>query len=113
MSINVNGREIATTETGFLENHEDWSEAVAETIAAEEKLELTQRHWDLLNYLRDEFINNGGNQPNTRNLVKAMSKIWDDKSVNAKTLYDLFPGDPSKQGGRVAGLPESRRKGGY
>jgi len=113
MSINVNGSEIATTETGFLENHEDWSEAVGEAIAAQEKLELTQRHWDLLNYLRDEYINNGGNQPNTRNLVKAMSKIWDDKSVNAKTLYDLFPGDPSKQGGRIAGLPESRRKGGY
>jgi tRNA 2-thiouridine synthesizing protein E len=42
-----------------------------------------------------------------------MSRAWDDKSVNAKTLYDLFPGDPSKQGGRIAGLPESRRKGGY
>ncbi|MEM7565327.1 MAG: TusE/DsrC/DsvC family sulfur relay protein, partial [Pseudomonadota bacterium] len=51
--------------------------------------------------------------PNTRTMVKGMTKIWDDKSVNAKTLYDLFPGDPSKQGGRIAGLPESRRKGGY
>ena len=113
MSISVNGTEIATTETGFLENIEDWSEDVALAIAAEEQLELSPRHWDLINHLRDEFINNGGNQPNTRNLVKAMSKTWDDKSVNAKTLYDLFPGDPSKQGGRIAGLPESRRKGGY
>jgi len=50
---------------------------------------------------------------NTRTLVKAMSRTWGDKSINAKTLYDLFPGDPSKQGGRIAGLPESRRKGGY
>ena len=113
MSISVNGTEIATTETGFLENIEDWSEDVALAIAAEEQLELSPRHWDLINFLRDEYINNGGNQPNTRNLVKAMSKTWDDKSVNAKTLYDLFPGDPSKQGGRIAGLPESRRKGGY
>lgn len=113
MSISVNGTEIATTETGFLENVEDWSEDVARAIAADDQLELSQRHWDLINYLRDEYINNGGNQPNTRSLVKAMSKTWDDKSVNAKTLYDLFPGDPSKQGGRIAGLPESRRKGGY
>ena len=113
MSINVNGTEIATTETGFLENIEDWSEDVARAIALEEQLELGQRHWDLINLLRDEYINNGGNQPNTRSLVKAMSKTWGDKSVNAKTLYDLFPGDPSKQGGRIAGLPESRRKGGY
>lgn len=113
MSISVEGTEIPTTATGFLENIEDWSEAVARVIADEEKLELHERHWDLLNHLRDEFINNGGNQPNTRSLVKAMAKSWGDRSVNAKTLYDLFPGDPSKQGGRIAGLPESRRKGGY
>lgn len=113
MSISVEGTEIPTTATGFLENIEDWSEAVARVIALEDQLDLTDRHWDLISHLRDEYINNGGNQPNTRSLVKAMSKIWDDKSVNAKTLYDLFPGDPSKQGGRIAGLPESRRKGGY
>jgi len=113
MSLNVDGKEIPTTDTGFLENIEDWSQSVAQAIADEEQLELSERHWDLINHLRDEYINNGGNQPNTRNLVKAMSKIWNDKSVTAKTLYDLFPGDPSKQGGRIAGLPESRRKGGY
>ena len=113
MSISVDGTEVPTTDTGFLENIEDWSTAVAEVIAAEDKLELSERHWDLINHLRDEYINNGGNQPNTRNLVKTMSKAWGDRSVNAKTLYDLFPGDPSKQGGRIAGLPESRRKGGY
>ncbi len=113
MSINVDGSEIPTTATGFLENVEDWSEAVARVLAEQEKLELSERHWDLINHLRDEYINNAGNQPNTRNLVKAMSRAWGDKSVNAKTLYDLFPGDPSKQGGRIAGLPESRRKGGY
>lgn len=113
MSINADGKEIPTTATGFLENVEDWTEAVARVLAEQEKLELGERHWDLINYLRDEYINNAGNQPNTRNLVKAMARAWDDKAVNAKTLYDLFPGDPSKQGGRIAGLPESRRKGGY
>ena len=113
MGFNLNGKEIATTASGFLENLEDWSEELAKLIADEEKVELSDRHWDVINYLRDEYFNNGGNQPNTRTLVKSMSKQWDDKSVNAKTLYDLFPGDPSKQGGRIAGLPESRRKGGY
>jgi len=113
MGFMIDGRDIATTDTGFLENLEDWSTELAELVAAEDELELTERHWDVLHYLRDEYVNNAGNQPNTRTLVKAMSKAWDDKSINAKTLYDLFPGDPSKQGGRIAGLPESRRKGGY
>jgi tRNA 2-thiouridine synthesizing protein E len=101
MSISVDGKEIPTTETGFLENVEDWSESVARVLADQEKLELSERHWDLVNYLRDEYVNNAGNQPNTRALVKAMAGTWGDKSVNAKTL------------GRIAGLPESRRKGGY
>ena len=113
MTINVNGQDIEVTDSGFLVNLEDWSEDVASAIDEQEELTLESRHWDLINYLRNEYINNGGNQPNTRSLVKAMAKLWGDRSVNAKTLYELFPGDPSKQGGRISGLPESRRKGGY
>jgi len=113
MGFIIDGREIATTDSGYLESMEDWSSELASQMAVEDGLELTERHWDVLHYLRDEYVNNGANQPNTRTLVKAMSRTWSDKSINAKTLYDLFPGDPSKQGGRIAGLPESRRKGGY
>ncbi len=112
MTISVNGKEIATTPSGFLESIDDWNEDIAKVIAEDEKVELTDRHWDVVNYLRDEFINNAGNQPNTRNMVKVLGKKWDEK-ISAKDLYSLFPGDPSKQGGRIGGLPESRRKGGY
>ena len=113
MTIEIDGETIAFTASGFLENIEDWSEATAEQIAMQEGIVLTDRHRDLISFLRDEFLNNAGNQPNTRNIVKAMSKKWGDKSINAKSLYDLFPGDPSKQAGKIGGLPESRRKGGY
>ena len=111
MAIEVNGQSIEVNANGYLENVEDWSEDVGKAIAESEGLALTEKHWDLINYLRDEFINNGGNQPNTRNIVKAMSAKWDEK-IGQKDVYELFPKDPSKQGGRIAGLPESRRKGG-
>jgi len=103
---------IETTANGYLVNQADWSEELAKLIADDESIELTEKHWDLINYLRSEFFENSGNQPNTRNMVKAMSKVWGGK-ISSKELYDLFPRDPSKQGGRIAGLPESRRKGGY
>ena len=32
MNISVDGKEIPTTETGFLQNVEDWSESVARVI---------------------------------------------------------------------------------
>lgn len=112
MSLEVNGTTIETTPSGFLTDINDWSEDLALVIAKEEAVELTEKHWDIINYLRDEFINNAGNQPNTRTMVKAMGDKWGEK-IKPKDLYDLFPGDPSKQAGRIGGLPESRRKGGY
>lgn len=112
MAIEVNGKTIETDKNGYLVNAEDWSEDVCTAMAAAEGLALTPQHWDLINYLRDEYINNGGNQPNTRHILKAMSDKWG-KNLIQKDIYDLFPRDPSKQGGRIAGLPESRRKGGY
>ena len=111
-TIEIAGKQIETTEMGYLVNAEDWSEDLAKEIASAEKLELTDRHWDVINHLRDEFFNNAGNQPNTRNMVKDIGKIWGEK-IDTKTLFDLFPGNPSKQAGRIGGLPESRRKGGY
>ncbi len=112
MAYEFEGRTIETTATGYLADHNDWSRELAAHVASLEQLTLTQRHWDLIDYLRDEYFNNNENMPNTRTILKAMSEKWGEK-IDQRTLYDLFPLDPSKQGGRIAGLPESRRKGGY
>lgn len=113
MQYDVNGTAIEADKNGYLVNIDDWNEDVAQAIAAQDGITLTEKHWDLINYLREEFTENKGNQPNTRNIVKAMKEAWGDDSIDSKSLYELFPLDPSKQGGRIAGLPESKRKGGY
>jgi tRNA 2-thiouridine synthesizing protein E len=112
MTYTFEGKTIETNATGYLINQDDWSKGLAEHIAGLEQISLTPRHWDLIDYLRDEFFNNNQNSPNTRAILKAMSEKWDEK-LDQRALYELFPLDPSKQGGRIAGLPESRRKGGY
>ena len=61
MALEVDGKTIETTENGHLVNAEDWTEAVAEAIAATDKLEMTEQHWDVVKYLRDEHYNNAGN----------------------------------------------------
>ncbi|MEK7991127.1 MAG: TusE/DsrC/DsvC family sulfur relay protein [Thiotrichaceae bacterium] len=114
MPYELNGQTIETDANGFLTNVEDWSEELAPIIAASEEVtDLTEKHWDLVNYLRDEYINNSANQPNMRNIVKAMQKKWGDKAVNAKSLYDLFPRNPDKEASKIGGLPDTKRKGGY
>jgi len=112
MAYEVDGKTIAATDNGYLVNPEDWSEAVAAHIAQLEGIDLTDKHWDILNYLRDQYFNNAGNQPNERTILKDIGKQWGTK-LSSKDMYDLFPLMPSKQGGKIAGLPESRRKGGY
>jgi tRNA 2-thiouridine synthesizing protein E len=112
MPIEVNGKSIETTDSGFLVNYLDWDEDVAKALADGEGIELTEKHWDVINYLRDEYINNGQNQPMERVVLKDMGKKWGSKP-SSKDLYTLFPKAPTKQGTKIAGLPEVHRKGGY
>ncbi len=113
MSIEFEGKTIETNDNGYLVNLDDWTEDLGRKMAAIEGIEeLTERHWDVINYLRQEYYENRQNQPNTRAIIKAMTEEWGEK-IKQKDLYELFPLDPSKQGGKIAGLPESRRKGGY
>jgi tRNA 2-thiouridine synthesizing protein E len=113
MAYEVKGKVLETTETGYLASPDDWDREVAAAIAAAEGLTLTQDHWDLIDFLRDAYFNHNGEQPNNRAILKAMQEKWTGRKVDNKTLFDLFPGNPSKQAGKIAGLPESMRKGGY
>ena len=112
MALEVNGQTIATTEDGYLEDSNDWNLDVAQAIADADELPMTEKHWDVVNYLRDEHVNNNGAEPNERTILKAMSKAWGEK-VSSKLMYEMFPTMPSKQGRKIAGLPKSTRKGGY
>ena len=101
-------------ENGYLVNLEDWNEQVAREIAEKEGITLSEKAWEVINYLRDEYLNNNGNQPNERNMVKHFKSVWTDMGkVDAKALYEHFPKGPAKQAGKIAGLPETKRKGGY
>lgn len=113
MTYEVNGRTLEATDNGYLADQDAWDKDVAQAIASAEGLTLTQDHWDVIEYLRDAWFNHNAEQPNNRAILKAMQDKWPGRKVDNKTLFDLFPGNPSKQAGKVAGLPESLRKGGY
>lgn len=113
MSYEVNGNTVEADDHGYLANVGDWSEEVAKVIAESEGVALNEKAWDVINYLRDEYLNNNQNQPNERHMVKHFKEAWDKADMNAKDLYELFPKGPAKQAGKIAGLPETKRKGGY
>ncbi len=114
MALEVNGKTIELDDNGNLVDPNAWDEDVARALAAADDTmgELTQEHMEVLAYLREEYFNNNNNQPMERQINKDMAKIWGRK-ISSKELYNLFPGAPSKQGNRIAGLPYIARKGGY
>ena len=109
MSYTVNGVDLETDEQGFL-LQADYSDEVAHAIAAAENIKLTDAHWEVVNYLRDEYREHG-HTPNFRNMLKGMTERR--PGTDSKALYDLFPMGPAKQATKVAGLPQPLGKGGY
>ena len=101
---------VERTENGYLVNSSDWNEEIAAAIFAEEGIEPSERHWEIVRFVREETL--GGNEPNERTIMKEMGKRWGEK-VTSKLMYDMFPLMPSKQGLKIGGCPQSTRKGGY
>ncbi|CAK0775384.1 Sulfurtransferase TusE [Gammaproteobacteria bacterium] len=112
MSLEVGGAVIELSKNGYLANIDDWNEQVATALAEQDGITLTQRHWDVMNYLRDLYINHNGEQPNMRKMLKGLEDIWGEK-LDTKDVYALFPLGPAKQAPKIAGLPETKTKGGY
>lgn len=109
MAYTVNGVELETDDQGYL-LEANTSDGVAEVIAAAEGITLTDEHWEIIRYMREEFQNNG-HTPNFRNMLKGVNEFRPD--ADSKALYNLFPLGPAKQAAKVAGLPQPLGKGGY
>ena len=110
MALEVNGTTVETTDEGYLVDANAWTEEVGQAIAEADGIEFTEQHMDIIKYLREEHTK--GEEPNERTIIKAMKDVWG-KKPSSKVMYQLFPGTPSKQGRKCAGLPKSNRKGGY
>ncbi|MDH3514303.1 MAG: TusE/DsrC/DsvC family sulfur relay protein [Gammaproteobacteria bacterium] len=105
MAITVAGKTIETDEEGYLANRTDWSEEVAKEMAKADNCDLSQNHWEVLNFLR-EYYDEYQIAPAVRVLTKAIGKKLGPDKGNSKYLYELFPYGPAKQACKYAGLPK-------
>lgn len=105
MAIEVNGKTIETDEEGYLVNLNEWNADAAKILAAQDDLELTESHWEVINFLR-EYYDEYQIAPAVRVLTKAIGKKLGPEKGNSKYLYELFPYGPAKQACRFAGLPK-------
>ncbi len=83
---------------GFLQKPEQWNEEIAREIASELQIELTDKHWQVIRFMRDRFLASG-NAPSMRTLGK-------ESGVTTKELYQLFPKGPAKLAAKIGGIPK-------
>ena len=97
----IAGVTVDVNEEGFLTEPSQWNEDVAREIARNEGIdELTDRHWIVVRFMRDQFFEKG-----TGPTVRVLGKT---SGVSVKELYQLFPKGPAKVAAKVAGIPKPR-----
>jgi tRNA 2-thiouridine synthesizing protein E len=90
---------------GFLEDAHSWTSQIAEQIAADNGLELSPAHWEIVQFLRNFYQQHAMSPPSNRLFVKAVKEALGEDKGNSIYLMQLFPGTPAKSACRVAGLP--------
>lgn len=90
---------------GYLVEQDVWSPKIAELLAEDEGVTLTDEHWELIHLVRD-FYARYEMAPAMRPLVKATKQALGDEKGRSVYLMALFPGSPPKRLARIAGLPK-------
>ena len=108
MSIECEGKSIATDKHGYLLDHGQWSEGIAVILANNDEVELTQLHWEVIQFVRGFYLKYN-TSPAIRALTKAMKQEFGEEKASSRYLYRLFPQGPAKQATKYAGLPKPAR----
>lgn len=92
-------------EDGYLINPEDWSIAVAEYIAMEEGVPMTDAHWEVINFMREYYEEYYILPSSPFQIIKLIIKKFGmEKDYAKKHLYELFPGAPARLLWKIVGL---------
>lgn len=108
MTLHFDNKNIETDAQGYLVDHKQWSEPLANIIAEKDDVQLTDAHWEVIRFVRQFYID-FNTSPAIRALTKAMKAEFGEEKASSRYLYRLFPEGPAKQATKYAGLPKPAR----
>jgi len=92
-------------EEGYLIEPQEWNEEIARLFAAQENIELTEDHWDVIRFMRDYYADRQITA-DARHVMKHLAIRLGPESRNA--LFELFPYGYVKQACKIAGMKRPR-----
>ena len=94
----LDGNLIHVDDEGFLTEYGEWDEDLGKLLAANIGIDLTDEHWRVIRFLRDDYKDRG--ETATTRRVQTVG------GVSVKAQFALFPKKPGKKMAYVAGLPK-------
>jgi len=92
------GQEVHIDDEGFLTEYDEWSEDLGAELATQIGVDMTEQHWNVVKFLRDDFKDQGSTATTRR--VNAVG------GFPVKLQFELFPKKPAKKMAYIAGLPK-------
>lgn len=89
-------KNVAFDAEGYLEDPNAWTPELAEALAKEEGIELTEKHWQVIHFAREKAAETGA--------APTLREITAGTGISTKELFQLFPKGPAKKVARIAGL---------
>jgi tRNA 2-thiouridine synthesizing protein E len=93
----IAGTTVDVNEEGYFTNPAQWTKEMAAEMAAELNITLTDKHYAVLNFLRDKHLAGEG---------LTIRRIGSSGICDIKEFYQLFPGGPLKVSSKLAGIPK-------
>lgn len=91
------GVTVNIDEEGYMTDASQWNREVATEMAKEDGLELTDKHFEVLEFIREK-VSSGSSLT-----IRAIGKSG---HTDIKGFYKLFPGAPLKKATKFAGVPK-------
>ena len=94
----IDGQDVHVNDEGFLTEYDEWNEDLGAALAAAIGVDMTDRHWEVVRWLRADYKDQGETATTRRtNTVGGFP---------TKEQFELFPKKPAKKMAYIAGLPK-------
>jgi len=104
----MNDIAVPRDEEGYLINPDDWTPEIAQALACEEELVLSDEHWAAITFMRDYYAEHSIT-PDIRHVAKYLAmRMRTDKHAAKTRLFELFRYGYVKQACKIAGMKRPR-----